>query len=875
VSTPESRNDCREPLRFPRRPSNRHGLSRIAYRIGAYGEIREALLHNLNRSAVLSGWTHQRPDDPGIALLEGAAVLGDILTLYQEVYANEAYLHTATWRESIADLVRLLGYRLAPGLGGQGEFAFEVSGTDPVAIPAGFPFTAQVTGLDGTADFETAKALTAYPWLSRFQLFRPQTTPHISRSTRELTITAPEGVELVAGDRLLVGRPHPARHPTRLLDAQTALVDAVREQHGKKLYRLRGELPLRRGVAQLAGFKLGRSFRHFGHTAPSTMTTVSGGTATQTSVSHWRSLSAATTANVDPDIQPREVPLEGKLEDIALGTTLICRSVLWRRSGIHSYPSPAQITALRQIEAVRQGAYAWGALTGPATVVVLDSELTTRSDPAVDRWSSLMPTYDELDMRVAEFFETRSTLLTIRAAPEETSAASGNDLYFFGTDEEAETLKGRALLLASDGENALGRATVQSVQSLSPRPGRPRLRRITLDALVDYADYSNDAPTTVVYGNLARATQGKTERATRLGNGDAREAFQTFKLPKAPLTYLSDAAESPPEVAQLQVYVGERLWKRVPTLFGHGPDENIHIVREDADNVSWAQFGDGITGARLPSGIANVVAVARTGQGAYGPVRPDTRPQPTGRAPRLDRLELPGVVSGGLAPESGENARNAAPGKVQSLGRLVSIRDFETDALAIAGVTLARAAWQLVDNVAAVVLTVLMETGRGPEIAQVRTALAKANRCRGPARFSIVVQPGVRKYVYVAATVAIDPTFQTPLVEAAVKQALGVDGADISPDEAVGGLFTATRRTFGEGEYSTRIEGAIQGVEGVLWSEVTAFESFGIAEDPSSLAAPSAPTLTPVVDCAAREVLALYAAHLQLSLTVPPAEECD
>jgi hypothetical protein len=232
-------------------------------------------------------------------------------------------------------------------------------------------------------------------------------------------------------------------------------------------------------------------------------------------------------------------------------------------------------------------------------------------------------------------------------------------------------------------------------------------------------------------------------------------------------------------------------------------------------------------------------------------------------------------VSGGLAPESGENARIAAPGKVQGLGRLVSIRDFETDALAIAGVTLVRAAWQLVDNVAAVVLTVLMETGRGAEIAQVRAALAKANRCRGPARFPIVVQPGVRKFVYVAATVAVDPRFQTPLIEAAITQALGIAGAETSPRDTSGGLFTATRRTFGEREYSTRIEAAIQGVEGVLWSEVTALESLGIAEDPSSLAVPSSPTLAPVVDCAANEVLALYPAHVQLSLSVLPTEACD
>src|SRR5260370_30633476 len=74
------------------------------------------MLRRLNGQTPLLNWTHREPDDPGIALIEGAAILGDILTFYQDLYANEAFLRTAQWRESVAELVRLLGYRLAPGL---------------------------------------------------------------------------------------------------------------------------------------------------------------------------------------------------------------------------------------------------------------------------------------------------------------------------------------------------------------------------------------------------------------------------------------------------------------------------------------------------------------------------------------------------------------------------------------------------------------------------------------------------------------------------------------------------------------------------------------------------------------------------------------
>jgi hypothetical protein len=49
-----------------------------------------------------------------IALLDGWATVGDVLTFYQERIANEGYLRTATERRSILELARLVGYKLRP-----------------------------------------------------------------------------------------------------------------------------------------------------------------------------------------------------------------------------------------------------------------------------------------------------------------------------------------------------------------------------------------------------------------------------------------------------------------------------------------------------------------------------------------------------------------------------------------------------------------------------------------------------------------------------------------------------------------------------------------------------------------------------------------
>src|SRR5689334_16748244 len=95
------KHDCEKPVEFPKTITNRPGLPRIDYRIGAYAELREHMMYLLNQDPTLSAWTHRGVDDPGIALLESAAVVGDILTFYQQHYANEQYLRTAQWRESI------------------------------------------------------------------------------------------------------------------------------------------------------------------------------------------------------------------------------------------------------------------------------------------------------------------------------------------------------------------------------------------------------------------------------------------------------------------------------------------------------------------------------------------------------------------------------------------------------------------------------------------------------------------------------------------------------------------------------------------------------------------------------------------------------
>ena len=54
-------------------------LDSIDYRVGTYSRMREHMLALLNENTVLKDWTHRGADDPGIALLEGNAIVGDTI----------------------------------------------------------------------------------------------------------------------------------------------------------------------------------------------------------------------------------------------------------------------------------------------------------------------------------------------------------------------------------------------------------------------------------------------------------------------------------------------------------------------------------------------------------------------------------------------------------------------------------------------------------------------------------------------------------------------------------------------------------------------------------------------------------------------------
>jgi hypothetical protein len=231
-----------------------------------------------------------------------------------------------------------------------------------------------------------------------------------------------------------------------------------------------------------------------------------------------------------------------------------------------------------------------------------------------------------------------------------------------------------------DGKTLVHEATVVSVQShakgslLTISPPLPAaLKRDTV----------------VVYANVALATHGETVSQI-LGAGDASKSFQRFELNRTPLTYRSATNETGAD-SELNVRIGDVEWDGKSTQFGTGSTERVYSLTTDEQGKTWVVFGDGVHGARLPSGVNNVRANYRQGLGKEGNVAADKLAQLMTRPLGLKSVSNPMAAQGGTDPEPAGQARRTMPLGTRTLGRAVSLLDYEDFAMAFTGIAKAQA----------------------------------------------------------------------------------------------------------------------------------------------------------------------------------------
>lgn len=203
--------------------ANRPGLDQLTYRIGTHGEFFETMKARLGNMVVvatgpdgqtfetfypLQDLTTRQTTDPAIALLDGWATVGDVLTFYQERIANEGYLRTATERRSILELARLVGYKLRPGVAATVYLAYTLDDNqiEPVEIPAGARSQSVPNPGETAQSFETSESLIARREWNNLQvrLHKPQAITFQNALFVDKLYVAGINTNLKTGDLLLL-----------------------------------------------------------------------------------------------------------------------------------------------------------------------------------------------------------------------------------------------------------------------------------------------------------------------------------------------------------------------------------------------------------------------------------------------------------------------------------------------------------------------------------------------------------------------------------------------------------------------------------------------------------------------------------------------
>ena len=147
---------------------NPPGLSAIRYRVGTFTSFRRAMLDAVARPDLLGAtpnpfarWHEGTDADYHTVFLELWAYLADVLTFYQERIANEAFIATATQRDSLLRLAGAIGYRPLPGAGAGALVAFTVESGKTVTVPARFRVGSRAQPGRVAAVFETEGAVIA------------------------------------------------------------------------------------------------------------------------------------------------------------------------------------------------------------------------------------------------------------------------------------------------------------------------------------------------------------------------------------------------------------------------------------------------------------------------------------------------------------------------------------------------------------------------------------------------------------------------------------------------------------------------------------------------------------------------------------------
>lgn len=769
----------------PRAIDNRIGLTTIAHRIGTYAEFRASLIAGLSSEPGPDRLDLQTraDDDFTIGLLDAVACAADVLAFYQERIANESYLRTARERLSLQEMGRLIGYRLRPGVAAETWLAFTLE-TPPAPPPGLKPEPGMfVTGVPAevTIDaglgvrsvpapgqppqvFETVAPVTARPAWNAMQPWTSETARPGTGAT--FTYLAGVNTNLRVGDSLLfVGAEFLQNRSANQWDFRVldrVAPDLANDRTFVAWRRPLGSVsPPQHAAAQPQAFALRQRAAVFGHNAPASPPIPV--------ILRARTETDAAESILSPFVESAvSIVISPAASSIDLDTvysTITPGSFVVLAKGAFNYPSePAP----------------------PGTWVELYVVTTVTEISRQDFGLSAKVTRLALDGANYDLFANaiRETSVFAHSEPLPFAAYPVDDAVAGDTIPVAVSadglLPGRRLLVRGirqrDGAAIVHPASLVIAHAISASPARSVLE---IDPPLPEALTRSSV---VVHGNVALASHGESVTQI-LGAGNAATPFQRFELKQLPLTYRAAATELG-AASELTVRVDDIAWKERDTLFGAASRDRVFTLVSDEQGRTFVQFGDGRRGTRLPTGVNNVRGNYRKGLGAAGNVGADTLTQLTARPLGLKGVSNPQAAQGGTDPEPAEQARKSMPLMTRTLGRAVSVLDYEDFARAFAGVAKARAQVLQLRGGPTVVITIAGPDGTAispdsPIWINLRAALAASGD----------PHVAVRLLGYQAATfhaglkVKCDPDREPKQVLAAVESALrarfGFDARDL------------------------------------------------------------------------------------------------
>jgi predicted phage baseplate assembly protein len=830
---------------------NRPGLPALQARGARHSALLAAMRRGLS-DANRPGLSDLRPEDGDftLALLDAYAGVLDTLGFYRERLANEQYLRTATERESLRAHARLVGYELAPAKAASVDLAFTAEAAGAPEEVMTFAAGLQVRSVPGDSQvpqiFETTGPLRARPdWNAmRPRLGYPQV---LTAGTTQVQIAQGSPVpELGAGVILMqAGQPLPDGGTSgSFLRRVTAVADGV---GGRKVVNLAAQptppspymfLPADMVMtwappAQVSTPSLTPLLQTASWSALALTSILPGFSlaAANAAVSAASTLPAPPSGPVTPHrLRARTGFFGGTAVTGYVTATLDTNGNAVAKPYSRSGPGALDATAAAVGQTAPSGSgYLY--LDREETAITAGQILLIRG-PGAEGWF----TVNAAESTAVEAWGLSARVTRVQVTTPGTSATGGTiAMSAFSTRTaqafavpEALTLSdlpitapvGTAAAGLTDAMVELDRADLGLIpgQRVALTGARDDLRGVKAACLLEIAEnrvqggvsvltFTHPPPyplirdTVRMNANLAPATHGETVSEI-LGDGDAARPFQSFVLKSKPLTFVS--APGPKGMAPaLEVRVLNVLWTLVDDFRTAGPADRVYVLRLAEDGSARVLFGDGITGARLPTAPGAVVARYRRGAGAAGLLEAGQLSLLAGKPAGIKAVTNPLPPAGASDTETLEDARRNAPLTVLTLGRVVTLRDYEDFARAFAGIAKARADAVTDGTVRRVHLTVAGTGGvilpeTGPDMANLRAALQAA----GEASLGFSVRNYTPRWFAVSAAVYLDPAHDGANVVAQCKLALGA-------------AFSFDARALGQGVSAAQVIATLQGVAGV------------------------------------------------------------